>query len=120
LFSTQTAPVVELLTNWDLFIWGSVGGVAGFALAHALPYAVGLMGGHTRWPPALPQVLGVVLVVAINAFLGGVAALVIGDATLIRQAIAFGFSWPTIMKAGGETLERLADVSDKSERGQAG
>ncbi len=88
--------------------------MAGFALAHALPYAVGLMVGQRQWPPTIPQLLGVALVVAINTFLGGIAALLIGEATLIRQAIAFGFSWPAIMKAGGETLQRLADVTERT------
>ena len=46
-------------------------------------------------------VVGVALACT-HAVMGGVAALIIGEASLIRQAIAYGLAWPAVLKGAGE------------------
>ncbi len=92
---------------------GAIGGFAGFAIAIALPYFLGLLAEQSEWPPSLAKVFGVVGVVLVNMFMGGIAALIVGEATLLRQAIAFGFSWPAVLKGAGEGVERYAAAHRK-------
>ena len=114
MFSAIAADAANQLSQQELFLWGAVGGLAGFLLAHALPYFTKLMGGgHDNWPPSLPTVLGVAGVVAVNMFMGGIASIVVGEASLVRQAIVFGFSWPAVIKGAGEGLKGLADARDE-------
>ncbi len=112
MFSIETA-LAETLTQGELFLGGAIGGLAGFALAIALPYFIGLLAGQSEWPPSVAKMFGVVGVVLINMFMGGIAALIVGEATLLRQAIAFGFSWPAVLKGAGEGIERYAAAHPK-------
>lgn len=49
-----------------------------------------------RWP-RFGEAAGGIGLLIVHAFFGGVAALVVGEATLIRQAIVFGLAWPTVL-----------------------
>lgn len=106
--SIEAVQVADLAT-FDLFLGGAVGGLTGFLVAVALPYFMGVMGGQDEWPPPPIRMVGAVGVVLINMFIGGVVAVFIGEATLMKQAVAYGFAWPALLKGAGESLERFGE-----------
>ena len=61
-------------------------------VVHVLPWAFAVAGGadvHVT----LGRVLGALAIVAIFVVAGGVVAILLGDATKAKQAIAYGLGW---------------------------
>lgn len=105
------------LTNAALFFWGSVGGFAAFLLAIALPWLndtlqTGDFAFHRPW---IGQAALVIVVIAIHAFLGGIAALIIGEGVKIGQALTYGLAAPTVLKGAGEGLQALDSARRRRE-----
>lgn len=116
--------VAEPLGNLELFGGGVLGGLVGFATAIALPYVRELAekaaaqraaGKPTAdLHPSTLEYVCIAAVLLVNVLLGGVAALLVGEATAIRQAIAFGLAWPAVLKGAGEGVLAVADLKNRS------
>jgi hypothetical protein len=80
---------VDALSNIETFGWGCVGGTIAFVAIFALPEV------RAAWKEkdfnfSLRGALVVVGLLALQAALGGAVAVLVGDATLAKQAIAYG------------------------------
>lgn len=100
----------EPFTTAELFLWGGVGGGGGALASFTIPWLVGLMRGGPR--PRLWEMIGGTGLLLVHATLGGVAALLVGEATLARQAIVFGLAWPTVLQAAAKTYKAVSGDDD--------
>jgi hypothetical protein len=110
---SAAAAEVEPLSTLALVTGGAIGGLAGFITAIALPYLRGVLEGKVVDRPSGAQIWAVIGIILFNMFMGGVAAFFVGEATLMRQAIAFGLAWPAVIKGAGEGLQLLAAAGDR-------
>jgi hypothetical protein len=83
---------MHTLSTGATFVWGAVGALFALLVVQVLPFAWQLTHG-TPLAVTLTRVLGFVLVVVIFIAAGGGVALLIGDATQAKQAIAYGLGW---------------------------
>jgi hypothetical protein len=67
--------------------------VVALAVVQVLPFAIELAKGKANWTFSVGRLAGAALVLAIFIVGGGVVALLIGDATVAKQAIAYGLGW---------------------------
>jgi hypothetical protein len=81
-----------VLSDAETFAWGAVGAVVALLVVHVLPWAIALTKGADAHI-AFWRVVGAVLMFAIFALGGGVVAMLVGDATEAKQAIAYGLGW---------------------------
>jgi hypothetical protein len=87
----------SLLSNGEMLQWGAVGALLALAITQVLPAAISLAGGG-QGPKITPwRAFGAIVVVLIFAAGGGVAALLIGDVTAAKQAVAYGLAWQSIL-----------------------
>lgn len=63
------------------------------AVVQVLPFAIELARGKSNWTLSVGRIIGAALVLTIFIGAGGVVALLIGDATVAKQAIAYGLGW---------------------------
>jgi hypothetical protein len=77
-----------------------------------LPWLSGLVRDDADWPKFRTAAAAVGLL-ALHSFLGGIAAVIIGQATEARQAITFGLLWPTAFKSVGEASKEIIGRATK-------
>lgn len=80
------------------FWYGALGAIAAFIIVQVLPWGYALLNGaDLHISPR--NVLGAVLIVGAFIVGGGFIAVIIGDATLARHALAYGFAWQSLVGA---------------------
>lgn len=97
----------EKLSDLELFFWGAAGGLVIYLVQNALPAFADWTRNKPRSRPTWIQVVGAAGTILGNGVLGGVAAILVGEATLIRQALTFGMTWPVILKSAGQGLQAV-------------
>jgi len=81
-----------MLSSSTTFAYGAVGAVLALAVVQVLPYAFALIrGAELTLSPG--RVVGALLVLLIFIAGGGIAAIIAGDASQAKQAIAYGLGW---------------------------
>jgi hypothetical protein len=100
------ASAPEPLGTWDVFVLGALGGFISYTTIFWFPWALRLARGTiTEWP-TVKQVVGLVAVGLFAIGLGGfIAAGLLGDVFLARQAIVGGLAWPAFLKTIGDAAE---------------
>lgn len=91
---------VKELSGGSTFLWGGLGGAAGYLLTIVLPRVNEMVEGKRPLPDRL-QVVGLLVLAAVHFALGGVAAMQIGNATAVKHAISYGLGWPTALRGAG-------------------
>jgi hypothetical protein len=87
------------MSNQDTFVWGVLGGFAGYVAVFILPYVRELIRAEgTEVDLTVRRLAGFILLALTFSFLGGVAALLIGGATEPKHAIAYGLGFEAIFK----------------------
>ncbi len=74
-------------------MYGAVGAVIAPAVVQILPFALELTHGNAHLQLSVGRVVGALTVLAIFVVGGGVVAILLGDATQPKQAIAYGLGW---------------------------
>jgi hypothetical protein len=80
------------LSTSATFGWGAVGAIFALAVVQVLPFALQLVHG-AKLTLTLTRGFGFVLVVLIFIGAGGGVAVLLGDATQAKQAVAYGLGW---------------------------
>lgn len=80
------------LSDGSTFKYGAVGAVVALLVVHVLPWALALAGGADV-NISVGRIIGVVLVLGVFIVGGGIVAILVGDATEPKQAIAYGLGW---------------------------
>jgi hypothetical protein len=78
------------LSNAAAFWWGCLGGLAALAVSQVLPLAIEVAKSGAGWTLTRWRVAAAIVVVLVFVLIGGVAALMAGNATSAGQAIIFG------------------------------
>ena len=87
---------LETLSTFETFLWGCAGGGAAYLLVFALPELRNLWNQQIPFP-SMGRVIVALLLAAVFITLGGVAAVVIGDAREAKHAIAYGIGFEAIL-----------------------
>jgi len=80
------------LTDLATVLWGSVGGFVAWIVVFALPELQAIWVGGEDVHITLGRVLVAFLIAAGWVALGGVAAFLVGDATEVKHALAYGIA----------------------------
>jgi hypothetical protein len=89
--------VIPRLGPGATFAFGAFGAVVVLLVVRLLPVATELARGAPAPNVTGPRVLGSVLLFAIFAVGGGVAAVLVGEAIEPKHAIAYGLGWQGIL-----------------------
>ena len=85
------------LAQHEIFLWGVTGAFMALVAVQGLPLAEALLRGELAWRPTPGRLLGLTGFVAFFLGLGGAVALLLGDATEPKHAIAYGLGWQAIL-----------------------
>jgi hypothetical protein len=96
---------MEELSNSATFLWGAVGGAAGYALVFLLPWLTAVAKGEVSLDFSWTRLLGVIGLFFVYISLGGVAALLVGEASEIKHAIAYGLGFEGVLKGAAEAIK---------------
>lgn len=84
------------LTALQTFLWGCVGGGAAYLLVFALPELRKLWNVGPPFPTA-GRIVVAILLATVYVMLGGVAAVIVGDAVEVKHAIAYGLGFEALL-----------------------
>ena len=87
---------LEGMTNWETFLWGCAGGGAAYLLVFAMPELRRLWNTGAPMPP-ISRVVVALMLAAVFITLGGVAAVIVGDAKEAKHAIAYGLGFEALL-----------------------
>lgn len=90
------------------FLWGALGGLAGYAVAFLLPWMSQLARGEIQLEVTWGRLLGLFGVMSMYVGLGGVAAVLVGDALEVKHALAYGLGFEGILKGAIEVRSSSA------------
>jgi len=88
---------MDVLSSSEAFWWGSLGGLIALLVTQIMPAATALVKSTNMVEITPTRVVAATVLVLGFAAAGGAAALVIGDAEKVKDAMVYGMAWEAIL-----------------------